>query len=146
MRVPGWCRKYTIAVNGKQTASPFVENGYVKIGRKWESGDKIRLNFEMPVEVVAADPQVKQNIGKRAVQRGPLVYCAEQADNRKIDWNQISIDPDGQFKPVAAKRKLEGMTILQTNNQKRKLTFIPYFAWDNREPGKMKVWLDYHEK
>ena len=143
MRIPGWCKKYEVAVNGKRINSPTVDNGYLKIDRLWKQGDQITLNLNMPVEVVAADPRVKQNVGKRAIQRGPLVYCAEQADNKNINLDQIAFGQDNRFKTGAAKGKLKDMTILETKIQGQNLTFIPYFAWDNREPGKMKVWIDY---
>jgi len=146
MRVPGWCKKYEIEVNGKPISSPTVENGYLKIDRIWNPGDQVILNLEMPVEVVAADPRVKQDVGKRAIQRGPLVYCAEFADNKKINLEQISINPNNRYEVKPAKGLLKNMTLLETTVQGQNLTFIPYFAWDNREPGKMKVWIDYQEK
>ena len=145
MRVPDWCKKYEIAVNGKTVTSLTLEKGYLKIDRNWKAGDQVTLNMEMPVEVVAADPRVKQNVGKRAIQRGPLVYCAEQADNKNVNLNQITLMPNNQFKAKPANGLLKNMTLLNTTVQGQNLTFIPYFAWDNREAGKMKVWMDYQE-
>lgn len=146
MRVPGWCKKYSIAVNGKIIPSSELENGYLKIDRLWKAGDEVALNLEMPVEVVAADPRVKQNAGKRAIQRGPLVYCAEQADNKKMNLDQVALKPTNQFNSKPAKGLLKNMTLLETMVQGQHLTFIPYFAWDNREAGKMKVWIDYQDQ
>ena len=146
MRVPQWCEKYTIAVNGKAIASPTVEKGYLKIDRSWKAGDQVTLNFDMPVEVVAADPRVKQDVGKRAIQRGPLVYCTEQADNKNINLDQVTLNSSNQFKAKLAKGLLKNMTLLETTVQGQDLTFVPYFAWDNREAGKMKVWIDYKDQ
>jgi len=146
MRVPGWCKKYEIAVNGIAIKTPSLEKGYLKIDRSWKTGDQVSLNMEMPVEVVVADPRVKQNVGKRAIQCGPLVYCAEQADNKSINLDQISLNPNNQFKAKAASGLLKNMSALETSVQGQNLTFIPYFAWDNRESGKMKVWIDFQDK
>ena len=146
MRVPGWCKKYEIAVNGIAVKTPTPEKGYLKIDRVWKVGDQVTLNLAMPVELVAADPRVKQDIGKRAIQCGPLVYCAEQADNKSINLEQVSLNPKNQFKAKAASGLLKNMSVLETSVQGQNLTFIPYFAWDNREPGKMKVWIDYQDK
>jgi len=98
----------------------------------------------MPTELVAADPQVKEDAGKRAVQRGPLVYCLEQIDNADLDGAQV--DEQMQFTTVPGSGKLEGMKILKAGSKDRELTFIPYFAWDNRGTGKMRVWIDFGMK
>ena len=146
MRVPQWCKKYTIAVNGKTIVSPIVEKGYLNIDRLWKAGDQVTFNMEMPVEVVAADPRVKQDVGKRAIQRGPLVYCAEQADNKNINLDQVTLNSNNQFKAKPAKGLLKNMTLLATTVRGQDLRFVPYFAWDNREAGKMKVWIDYKDQ
>ena len=146
MRVPGWCKKYEIAVNGKPVTSSTLENGYLKIDRNWNPGDRVTFSMEMPVEVVAADPRVKQDVGKRAIQRGPLVYCAEQTDNKNINLDQLTLQPNNPFKAKPARGILKNMTLLETTVSGHHLTLIPYFAWDNREPGKMKVWIDYQGK
>lgn len=118
--------------------------GYVEIKREWKEGDKIELTLDLPVELVASDPKVKKNIGKRAVQRGPLVYCIEEVDNKGNDWENIRIDSSCTFELAETQGLLNGMTIIKITNNEQNLTFVPYFAWDNREPGKMKVWMDYH--
>lgn len=144
MRIPGWCKSFRASVNGEMLPAVVKEDGYLSVGRKWKRGDKVTLWLDMPTELVAADPRVKEDTGKRAVQRGPLVYCLEQTDNKNMDEAQL--DEQMQFAVVPGTGKLEGMNILKAQARDHGLTFIPYFAWDNRDPGKMKVWVDLEEK
>jgi len=146
MRIPDWCKSYQVFLNGKEFSEPSVLNGYLSISRKWKPGDEITLLLDMPVELVAADPRVKENIGKRAIQRGPLVYCLEQTDNPNINMDNVSIDQGVAFSLHTGEGKLKEMKILKANTENGELTFVPYFAWDNREAGKMKVWVDFNEK
>ena len=97
----------------------------------------------MPVRLVAADPRVEADRGKRSVQRGPLVYCMEECDNP--DYDSCVLTPATKFETEFRPDLLGGvMTIIATQGDKR-FFFIPYYAWDNREAGKMKVWVDYKE-
>lgn len=141
IRIPGWCNNYSLTVNGK-TINTSIHNGYAALQRKWKKGDVIELNMEMPVEVVEADPRVVQNIGKRAIQRGPLVYCMEETDN-KDDFDNLSISPNSEFKATFEPTLLDGIIKIDAVDTDRQLNFIPYYCWDNREAGKMKVWVDY---
>ena len=143
MRIPGWCKQYTIAVNGKQTKAT-IDKGYAVLNNKWKSGDEITLSMDMPVELVAADPRVKQDVGKRAIQRGPLVYCMEEIDNKE-NFDKLTVSPKTSFNVAFNPTLLDGVTsiVAQTDNQT--INLIPYYAWDNREAGKMKVWIDYKE-
>jgi DUF1680 family protein len=143
LRIPGWCKSYTIAVNGKKQESLPLEKGYLVLHRKWKTGDRIELNLEMPVEVVAADPHVKEDIGKRAIQRGPLVYCIEQADNAN-DFDKLALSAATRFTTTFEPSLLNGVMTIKTISNKE-ITFIPYYSWDNRDAGEMKVWLDYNE-
>ncbi|MDR1341074.1 MAG: glycoside hydrolase family 127 protein [Prevotellaceae bacterium] len=145
MRIPDWCKSYTLALNGETLASPPVEKGYAVLKRKWKAGDRITLALDMPVEVVSADPHVRENIGKRAIQRGPLVYCVEEADNKE-GFEQIALLPDTKYQAAFQDSLLNGITGVTATNGDRTFTLIPYYAWDNREAGKMKVWIDYLEK
>src|SRR5262249_53945563 len=82
LRVPGWCKSApTVEVNGQPVAAIKAERGYVKITRSWQAGDVVRLVLPMPVERVYADPRVKADVGRVALQRGPVVYCLEGVDN-----------------------------------------------------------------
>jgi len=143
MRIPGWCRSFKISVNGEIGTTPEVKNGYAVIERKWASGDVVELTLDMPVELVAAHPRVTENTGKRAVRRGPVVYCMEATDNKNIGFDEAILDQSMVFLPEEAKGKLKGMTLLNAVSEQNKFTFVPYFSWANREPGKMKTWIDY---
>ncbi|MDR1601631.1 MAG: glycoside hydrolase family 127 protein, partial [Tannerella sp.] len=111
----------------------------------WNANDRITLALDMPVEAVTADPNVKENIGKRAVQRGPLVYCVEEADN-KDGFDRIALLPDTKYQAAFQPSLLNGVITVTATGGDRTFTLIPYYAWDNREAGEMKVWIDYNEK
>ncbi len=142
LRIPGWCRNYTLTINGKEVGLS-QEKGYAII-YDWKSGDVISLDMDMPVEVEAADPLVTENIGKRAIQRGPLVYCMEEVDNPH-HFDQIELDSNAVFKTAFEPDLLNGVEIIKAINEQQSITFIPYYAWDNRKAGRMKVWVDYKE-
>lgn len=144
LRIPGWCKSYSVSINGEPEPVLKNEKGYISLLKSWKSGDQVILNLDMPVELVKADPRVEDKIGKRAVQRGPVVYCIEEIDNKDIDFDEVSIKNPATFIPFQGTGKLNGMVLLKAISASgRELSFIPYFAWDNREAGKMKVWLDY---
>lgn len=144
IRIPAWCNSYSIAVNGEPAASPAVEKGYAVIPGKWSDGDVIEFNMDMPVEVVAADPRVRNNEGMRAVQRGPLVYCIEEVDNQE-DFDNLTISESAEFSTAFEPDFLKGVVSISAKVGERTLKYIPYYAWDNREAGKMKVWVPLSE-
>lgn len=149
LRIPGWCKSWKVAVNGAEVSVP-VEKGYAVLTAPggWKKGDVILLDLSMPVEAVAADPRVKEDEGKRAIQRGPVVFCLEAEDH--------AVAPDGKPFDLDAALLTGGMTYeysfvpsllggagtVTAADDVQSLTFIPYYAWDNRSPGKMKVWVD----
>jgi len=145
MRIPGWCDGFSVSVNNKKLKNKIIKDGYLVIDRLWNKGDVVTLNMEMPVRMIKDNDLVKENKGKRAIQRGPLVYCTEEADNTGTDLKKISLSRKNTFQLSEGTGKLYGMKLLRTNLNGNTITFIPYFAWDNREPGKMKVWIDYME-
>jgi DUF1680 family protein len=145
LRIPGWCKDFNITVNNDRLEDIPVEKGYLTINRTWASGDEISLDLNMLVDIVASDPRVAANIGKRAVQRGPLVYCVEEIDNPTIDWQKIKLAPVTQFEVQPGTIILHEMTTIRYPSNGDPITMIPYYAWDNRAPGRMKVWLDYRE-
>jgi DUF1680 family protein len=144
LRIPGWCESYTVAVNGKTVPSPVTEKGYAVLDRKWKAGDEITLSFDMPVEVIAAHPRVRENTGKRAVQRGPLVYCIEEADHKE-DFEKITLSPHTAYSFEYVPDLLNGVIRITANPGDKAIQLIPYYAWDNREAGAMKVWIDYDQ-
>ena len=143
LRIPEWNKGYTISLNGTEIA-PAIEDGYAVLKNNWKAGDKVALNFVMEVEAIAADPRVKANRGKRAIQRGSLVYCLEEVDN-KDSYCSAALTSSTTYTTAFNPDLLEGVATITASLGDAELTFIPYYSWDNREAGKMKVWVDYTE-
>ena len=95
LRIPGWCRRYACKLNGEAMAIP-EKDGYLYVARDWAEGDRVDLEFDMPVSVNRAHPSVREDIGKIAVSRGPIVYCLEEADNGK-DLHRLHLDAGVEF-------------------------------------------------
>ena len=142
LRIPNWCKTYDLSISGKRI-NVSEKKGYAVI-KDWKSQDVIALDMDMPVEIVAADPHVKENFGKRAIQRGPLVYCMEEIDNPEY-FDQIQLSPSTTFQTAFVSDILNGIKTIKTNGRAQSATFIPYYAWDNRKAGKMRVWIPYNE-
>ncbi|MBE3069395.1 MAG: glycoside hydrolase family 127 protein [Planctomycetes bacterium] len=161
LRVPGWCGRHTVRINGKAVKAR-VRRGYVMFRHRWADGDRVTLDLAMPVERVAAHPLVVNDVGRVALARGPLVYCLEQCDNRPPV--QTVILPDRAHLAARFQRRvLGGCTILEGKAlaptpagwkgalyrpstvppvvKATRVRAIPYFLWDNRKPGAMTVWL-----
>lgn len=143
LRIPEWCKQYSIAMNGKRVENIPVEKGFAVINRKWHNSDNLTLTLDMPIKVVEDDPRVKENIGKRAIQRGPLVYCMEETDNRLFD--ELKLSSNTKYNSTFTPSLLNGITTIKAVTGNQTITFIPYYSWDNREAGQMKVWIDYKE-
>lgn len=143
LRIPGWCRQYALTVNGNPVKAR-MEKGYAVVEKEWTSDDVLILAMDMPVEMVSAAPEVKQNVGKRAVQRGPLVYCLEETDNTP-DFEGASLSGRTSFETRFVPTLLGGVTTVEAAAGNGKIRLIPYYAWDNRQPGRMKVWIDYRK-
>ncbi len=159
LRIPGWCDKHTLKVNGRTVAATMAK-GYARLRRTWERGDCVTLSLAMPVVRVAAHPDVAADFGKVALQRGPLIYCLEQCDNP--DVHALVLPRRARLTARFDPRVLGGVTVIEgqasvvdrtgwkdrlygsASGQKYKpirIKAIPYFAWDNRKPGAMAVWL-----
>jgi DUF1680 family protein len=151
VRIPGWARnipvpenlytyseedpsEFSLMVNGKP-ADYKMDKGYAVISRKWKAGDMISLQLPMPVRRVMADNRVTADQGKIALQRGPLVYCAEWADNEGKILTDLTAGTafETEFKPEL----LSGITVIKGSGY----TAIPYYAWANRGQGEMVVWM-----
>ena len=131
-----------------------LQNGYAVLNRKWKAGDKIEMLLPMEVKRVVANEKVKDDQGKVALQRGPLIYCAEWADNNGRAAN-ILIPSDAVFQARFQPDLLNGVEVLQSevpvinidekaqtvNTSRKTVTAIPYFAWANRGKGEMMVWF-----
>lgn len=136
LRVPSWCDGVSFSVNGR-SVKPEISEGYARICGPWKDGDIVEMNMAMDAELVAADPRVKADIGKRAVQRGPLVYCAEETDNP--DFSAVSFSAGTSFSEQWESSLLGGVVSLTSDEG---VKFVPYYSWCNREQGRMKVWID----
>lgn len=144
VRIPGWCRGYRLAVNGEPVPALDVrlESGYAVLERKWSQGDVVLLQLDMPVEVVRARPEVEANRGMIAIQRGPVVYCVEHADNPHLEYQSFSVRADEAFVYEYRADVLGGVVLLAGSTEEGKpCTLIPYYAWDNRLPGFMQIWI-----
>jgi DUF1680 family protein len=143
LRIPQWCEGATLVVDGKPQAVQ-IERGYASA-----KGSVIELDLPMPVKRVKADPRVKANVGRVALQRGPVVYCAEAVDNGGRVGN-LFLPPDAGLKTEHRPDLLGGVTVMTGKSMRttegeapQEVTFtaIPYYAWDHREPGEMAVWI-----
>lgn len=130
----------TLKVNGKPVRFT-TDNGYARISRTWQPGDRVELTMEMPVREVIANSQVKDDAGRVAIERGPIVYCAEAADNAGKALN-LTVAAQQTFTPTVEQEKLGGITSLKSGN----LTLIPYYAWAHRGPNEMAVWFGQVKK
>ena len=178
VRIPGWAQNevvpsdlysfsddilsgYEVTVNG-QPVKGELQNGYLVIHRNWKKGDVVRVHLDMPVRTVVANHRVSDDRGRIAVERGPLVYCAEWADNAGINPHHLLLARQPQFDVQTAYsiQNTEGngnsfnVTAIKANAQEAnvdadgrlvskdvKVTLIPYYAWNHRGAGKMDVWL-----
>jgi DUF1680 family protein len=116
-----------------------TQNGYVTLDRLWKAGDEIRLNLPMPVRRVIAHPKATADKGLVAIERGPMVYCAEFKDN-DLDVAKLKISDSLKFKAQFEPDFLGGAVTL-TSEQDPKLKLIPYFLYANRGEGWMRVWM-----
>jgi DUF1680 family protein len=140
LRIPGWCDPSAVALsrNG-QGVEVKVEKGYATLAGPWMPKEVIELHFPMEPRRVHADPRVSDDAGKVAVARGPVVYCAESADNNGDPFaGEWKIAADHELRPEWKADLLGGVMMIQTPT----LALVPYYAWDNREAGEMAVWLD----
>lgn len=167
LRIPEWCPGYEVRVNGKTLPAEagVVEQGMLTIRREWQTGDSISLHLEMPVQRVHSNLHVRANAGKVAIQRGPLVYCMEEADNG-ADLHQYVLPAEGEITAFWNPELLGGMMTLQAKAKRMvpseaeaqqslysfssqapfkeeaaAVTLIPYYAWANRGEGEMAVWI-----
>ena len=169
LRIPGWVRGevapgelykyadgkslgYKVLVNGEEVSSE-LDKGYFTITRSWKKGDKVSLHLDMEPRVVTAREEVEADRGRIAIERGPIVYCAEAADNSfpvrsvlmspvpamTVSHGDILGYPVEKISTVAQTLHYDQMGRLRVDDVK--LTMIPYYAWCHRGAGEMAVWL-----
>jgi uncharacterized protein len=169
LRIPGWVMnsavpsdlykfqsnsavKPVIKVNGAEVMYE-MQNGYAVINRTWKKNDVVEVNLPMEVKKVISSENVKTNSGKVSLQRGPVIYCAEWADNYGKAGN-IIIPATANFETTFKPALLNGVMTLTTDapvitikddetiiTEKKPVTMIPYFSWANRGKGEMTVWF-----
>jgi DUF1680 family protein len=135
---------YTVSVNG-QNLETTLENGYLIVAdRAWKSGDRIELGFDMAVRKVVSNDKVKANINKMALERGPIVFCAEEVDNQ-MGVADLSLQEEASFVFDYDSNLLGGLGAITGkstfNNKEVSFKAIPYYAWAHRDIGEMAVWL-----
>ena len=172
LRIPGWAtnspvpsdlysyvndeniESITIHVNGSPVDDFPTADGYAKLDRTWRRGDVIELNLPMPVRLVRSHEKVEANVGRVAIQRGPIVYCLEAMDVH-APLKDIALPADSELTAEHRSDLLGGVTTIsgeavaqrtseegQASEATRvRFTAIPYYAWDHREPGAMMVWI-----
>ncbi|MCF0167912.1 MAG: glycoside hydrolase family 127 protein [Bacteroidales bacterium] len=139
VRIPEWCKESAIAVNGEKLA-PQMEKGYAVIPAGLRKGDVVTLSMDISPRLESADERVKEDEGMLALQCGPLVYCVEKIDNEQ-SYDSFVLSSDTHLE-ASHSDILGGVNIVTaTNPDGSKLTYIPYYAWDNREACPMKVWV-----
>ena len=167
LRIPGWADHAQVAVNSKAVAG-VTPGQYLPIRRRWSPGDVIQLKVEVVPQVITANPRVADDSGRVAIQRGPLIYCLEEIDQPSgISLSDVAVSPGRrpaeQFQTEFKNDLLGGMVVLHhtgavyqrgaaekllysryggdsLRTQKTPLTFIPYYAWANRQATSMQVW------
>jgi DUF1680 family protein len=160
LRLPGWCRSAAVQINWKPVNVTVLEQGYIRLERLWQPGDVVTLDLTMPVERLSAHPEVQADQGHVALQRGPLIYCLEQCDHPE-PLHRLALPSTAALTSHFEPNLLGGVVVLQgtaaalvdtdwadtlyrphpPTTLPTPLNAIPYYAWDNREPGLMRVWL-----
>ncbi|MGB7296839.1 MAG: glycoside hydrolase family 127 protein [Candidatus Aminicenantales bacterium] len=170
IRIPGWAvgrpvpgdlyqyldfqpEAVSVRVNG-ETIDPELEQGYLRLRRTWQDGDTIEVGFPMAVRRVVANPLVQDDGGKVALERGPIVYCAEWPDNGGHVSNLVLAD-DAALSAERRESLLNGVTVIKgevmalavvrgrepVDIKRQEFIAIPYYAWAHRGEGEMAVWL-----
>jgi DUF1680 family protein len=167
-RIPGWSRRTTVKVNGKQEGRP-VAGEYLALRRTWIANDIVQISFDMEPQVVHANPAVADDTGRIAMQRGPIIYCMEQLDQAEQTPEQfpllsaklagdtsskyeagllegvVTLEHPGAFEETTSASALYSAGAVKRSANSTSLKLIPYYAWANRSPSSMQVWIPYIE-
>lgn len=158
LRIPDWCDSYEL--NGLEDARKEYHGGYLYVTKDWEEEECLKLTFPMEVKLIAANPLVRENAGKAAVTRGPVVYCLEEQDNGK-NLHLLSLSPDPKAEVLDGEICGNRVKVIEADGCRRdcdaestalyhilkkekkeavRLRYIPYYAWANRGENEMQVW------
>ncbi len=165
LRVPEWSGRAAVRVNGDAVGAAPDSRGYLRLERDWRGGDAVEVDFPMAARLVEPHPAIESTRGAVAIERGPLVYCLEQADQGDVPIDELTIDAAAPLVSRWAPELLEGVEVVRAtgarvdtaswrgrlyrpvgsgappSRQRIELTAIPYYAWANREQGAMRVWV-----
>ncbi len=169
VRIPGWSQSSSVKVNGTPVSGARAGE-YLAIRRRWSANDTIEMNFDMSTHLLKANPAVSDDLGRVAFQRGPVVFCMERLDQpdprRSINFASYAVQPEGTTTARFAPDILDGVMVLEhpgsvsqsaTGNAlyspsvdikaeqpiPTTVKLIPYYAWANRDPAAMQVWIPY---
>ncbi|MHC4982388.1 MAG: glycoside hydrolase family 127 protein [Planctomycetota bacterium] len=161
LRIPGWCERAGLRINGAALEpGPITTKGYARIRRRWRRGDSVELTLAMPVRRVYPHPRIRQAAGCAAIQRGPVVYCLEEADNGPA-LAAIALPERAELRVTKNSKLLGGVPVIIARAKRAEtkgfkdalyraaaaklkpasIKAIPYFMWANRKEGEMRVWI-----
>jgi DUF1680 family protein len=159
VRIPGWAQNKpvpgklyafgstdTSGINLMVNGEPVdfrMDKGYALIDRNWKKGDRVNLELPMPVRNVVADVRVLADQGRVALQRGPLVYCAEWTDNKDGKVLNLEMDTNANLQTEFRPDLLSGVTVIKGKDG---FLAIPYYSWANRGAGEMAVWFKINRR
>jgi DUF1680 family protein len=165
LRLPGWGEGASVRVNGERQSLEAGPGSYAAVRRAWREGDEVVLDLPMPVRRLRAHPRVLANTGRVALARGPVVYCVEGVDHPGLDVWDLELPAGAALEPEARPDLLDGVVVLrgeavvaragawdgrlyepaarrpEPERRPAGVLAVPYYAWANREPGPMQVWL-----
>ena len=163
IRIPEWSRSFKVSgVTGELDESTAqLKDGYLYVTRDWKKGDSVKLELSMETEFIAANTEVREDMNKTALRRGPFIYCLEEADNGAgLHMLSVCVDskPEELMLNIAGtdvvalriagkRRKASDMalygTLKKPEYEEVELIYVPYYAWNNRGEGEMSVWVNY---
>jgi DUF1680 family protein len=167
LRVPGWCEGASLRVNGQTVEATAVGGTYAAIERTWQAGDVVELHIPMQPRLVEPHPRVDAIRGSLAIERGPLVYCLEETDQEPgLNLLDVRIAPDALLQTARRKDLLGDVVVVEAQGtvvdvevwqdelyrptpvadspqREATLVAVPYYAWANRGPGAMRVWIPH---
>jgi DUF1680 family protein len=165
LRVPGWCEGASLQVNGQAVEAAATGGTYATVERAWQVGDVVELDLPMEPWLTAPNPRVDAIRGSLAIERGPLVYCLEQVDQEpNLNLLDVRIAPEASLHATRREDLLGGVVAIEAQGtvvdigawqdalyrpvhtedlpqREVTLTVVPYYAWANRGPGAMRVWI-----
>ena len=165
VRVPAWCAAPEVHLNGARLDVAAEANGYLGVERAWSPGDRLQLRLPVAPRLTEPHPRIESTRGCVAIERGPLVYCLEQVDSASASVLDVRLDPGAPLGEAWRPDLLGGVMTVQASGEAAhvtkwaastfrplqtgagvepqgvQLTAIPYFAWANRQPGPMRVWI-----